>query len=371
MTLHSIAAGLPEDGVHILLAEDDDAAARVVRTILKLEGYRITLAPDGPSVLRHLEEHGPPDVLLLDWMLPGVSGLEICHYARQKWSALELPILMVTAKTDPESVYAAFDAGASDYLAKPFRGAEIRARIAAHLRTKRLVDERHRLEEHLREREKLSALGLVASGVAHDLNNPLAVISGRAQLMLRDANGPAAEDHLREILGAVDRCRRIVGDLLGFVRRQPADRTQVDVTEVVRGTLALRESDLRLAGVRVTLNAAAHLPHVAADPHQLQQVFLNIVINAQQALRDAGSALDVAVGVEEGVVVAGFRNDGPPISAEALPRIFDPFFTTKSAAEGTGLGLAVARRIVEEHGGEMRVESGPRGTTFQVRLRVA
>lgn len=359
-------------GEHILIAEDDPGAARILRQILQQIGYRVTLAEDGNAALRLLDDGEPPDLLLLDWMLPGVSGLEICHQARTRWDPLRLPILMVTAKTDPESVYAAFDAGANDYVAKPFRGAELRARIAAHLRTKRLVEERRRMEDHLRERDRLSTLGLLTSGVAHDLNNPLAVISAHAQILLRRAPDEATQGQLREILEAVERSRRIAADLLGFARRHPVERVALDVGEVVRATLAMRRRDHDARGIRAAAHVTPGLPPVTADRHQLGQVLLNIVMNAEQALRDGGSSITAAVDADaarESVTVR-LANDGPPIPPDALPHIFDPFFTTKAHDEGTGLGLAICRRIVQEHGGEITVKSGAAGTEFTIRLPV-
>ncbi|HET6763970.1 MAG TPA: response regulator [Longimicrobiaceae bacterium] len=357
----------------VLLVEDDAASARVLRSILEQAGYVVATTADGMQALEQMERE-LPDILLLDWMLPGVSGLEVCHQVRQRWNALALPILIVTAKTDPESVYAAFDAGASDYIAKPYRGAEIRARIAAHLRTKRLVDERGRMEDHLREREKLSSLGLLASGVAHDINNPLAVIYGHAQLLLRRDPDPAAEDHVHAIMQGVERCRRIVGDLLDFARGRPGRHEPVELPDLVRSTLALRERELRDTGIGVNVDLPEGLPGVLGDAHQLQQVFLNVILNAEQALRDAGRTLRISAGArapddaDGGWVTVEIFNDGPPISPEVLPRIFEPFFTTKPKDEGTGLGLAISRRIVREHGGEITAEPRPDGTAFLITL---
>jgi two-component system NtrC family sensor kinase len=360
-------------GEHILIAEDDPGAGRVLRLLLEQTGYRVTLAADGITALRLLEEQGAPDLLLLDWMLPGVSGLEICHSARQRWDALRLPILMVTAKTDPESVYAAFDAGASDYVGKPFRGAELRARIGAHLRTRRLWEERERMEGHLREREKLFTLGLLAGGVAHDLNNPLAVISAHAQVLQRRAPDPETAEQLRGILSAVDRCTRIVGDLLNFARRHPAERGPVDVAEVLRDTLGMRERHISTSGTELRVEVDDDLPRIEADAHQLQQVFLNILVNAEHALAQGGRTLRVRTQrVDEPVpsVVVELWNDGPPIPPDVLPHIFDPLFTTKPGEEGTGLGLFICRRIVREHGGWLDVRSDAEGTAFSVRLPI-
>ena len=361
-------------GEHILIAEDDPGAGRVLRLLLEQTGYRVTLAADGTTALRILDEQGAPDLLLLDWMLPGVSGLEICHSARQRWDALRLPILMVTAKTDPESVYAAFDAGASDYVGKPFRGAELRARIGAHLRTRRLWEERERMEAHLREREKLFTLGLLAGGVAHDLNNPLAVISAHAQVLQRRAPEGEAAEQVRGILGAVDRCTRIVSELLNFARRHPAERGPVDVADVLRETLGMRERQISTSGIDLRVELDDALPRVQADAHQLAQVFLNIVVNAEHALAQGGRTLRVRVArAHEPVpsVEVELWNDGPPIPADVLPQIFDPLFTPKPGEEGTGLGLFICRRIIREHGGSLDVHSGAGGTAFTVRLPLA
>jgi two-component system NtrC family sensor kinase len=282
---------------------------------------------------------------------------------------------MVTAKADAESVATAFEAGASDYITKPFLGAELRARVAAHLRIKQLIDDRRRMDEHLMEREKLSTLGLLVSGVAHDLKNPLGGISGYAQLLVEQETDPEKLVALERILSEVQRCNRIVGDLLAFARRQTSEPTLIDIGEVLTSTLELRDRHLQTRGIWPVLCLAPELPLIFADPHQLQQVFVNIIVNAEHALRERGSTLRVTAepfagergGIEDGVAIRIF-NDGPPIPKETLPRIFDPFFTTKGKEEGTGLGLAICRRIVREHGGQIYVETGAAGTTFEILL---
>jgi signal transduction histidine kinase len=367
----------PHRAARVLIAEDDPAAANVLETLLGRVGYEVSVAGDGSAALKMLDDGPPPDVLLLDWMLPEISGLEICYRVRERWDPITLPILMVTAKTDAESISAAFDAGASDYLTTPFLGAELRARIAAHLRVKQLLEERMRFEEQLMEREKLSTLGLLVSGVAHDLNNPLGGISGYAQLLLEEESQPTRLEALRQIMSEVQRCNRIVGELLSFSRRRPVEHTDVDVEAVLQSTLALRDRQIHSSGLRARVQIDPGLPHLRGDPHQLQQVFLNILVNGEQALRQGGEVIGVSAHLappasahepgREWVVVT-FFNDGPPIPAETLPRIFEPFFTTKDEDEGTGLGLSICRRIVREHGGDIDVESGMDGTMFRVRL---
>jgi signal transduction histidine kinase len=367
----------PARPARVLIAEDDASAANVLQTLLGRVGYQVGIAADGAEALRMLDEGPTPDILLLDWMLPEVSGLEICYKVRERWDALTLPVLMVTAKTDAESIAAAFEAGVSDYLTKPFLGAELRARIAAHLRIKQLLEERILIEERLAEREKLSALGLLVSGVAHDLKNPLGGISGYTQLLLEEESDAERLQSLQRIMGEVQRCNRIVNDLLSFARRVPTDREPVEVARVLHDTVELRERQLHSAASRIQIAVDTALPRVVGDAHQLQQVFLNILINAEQALRGGGEAIRVeaheappstARDMQRRWVQVSFYNDGPPIPSDVLPRIFDPFVTTKGHDEGTGLGLAICRRVVREHGGDIDVESGEEGTTFRIFL---
>jgi signal transduction histidine kinase len=369
--------GPPRGPVRILIAEDDPGSSAVLETLLSRVGYRIEQVGDGAAALRALEQGLVPDLLLLDWMLPEVSGLEVCRRVRERLDALHLPILMITAKADPASIAAAFEAGATDYLTKPFLAAELRARIAAHLRVRDLIEERRQMDEYLMEREKLSTLGLLVSGVAHDLNNPLAGISGYTQLLLEDEREPEKVTALQRVLSEVRRCNRIVSDLLSFARRQPAERMEVEVARVLQGTVELRERHLASAGIRTHVQIPPALPLVWGDRHQLQQVFLNVLLNAEQALRAGGSTVRVAVEAEDlggkpgsgaGWLRVTLANDGPPIPASVLPHIFDPFFTTKGKEEGTGLGLAICRRIVTEHGGSIEAETGEWGTRFRILL---
>lgn len=367
----------PQRPARILVTEDDGPTASLIESLLDRLGYEVSVATNATDALRMVEEGPLPDVMLVDWMLPDSTGLEICRRIRERWDELALPILVVTAKTDAESISAAFAAGASDYITKPFMGAELRARVAAQLRVKQLVEERARIDEHLMEREKLSALGLLVSGVAHDLKNPLAGISGYAQLLSAEEEDPLKLDSLERILEEVRRCDRIVSELLSFARRHPPERSTVQVGEVLRSTVELRERQLHSWGLRTRLDVAPDLPAVAGDSHQLQQVFLNILINAEQALRHGGESLQIAAGRavpssrragNAEWVALSFFNDGPAIPPEVLPRIFQPFFTTKDETEGTGLGLSICERIVREHGGEMDVESGEDGTIFRIFL---
>lgn len=244
------------------------------------------------------------------------------------------------------------------------------------------VGERRRREEQSRDlyqqllqSEKMAALGQTMSGVAHELNNPLGAILALAErLRLQGARTPLAAG-LVTLHKEAERAARIARQLLSFARKRHTTRLMVPVNDVVAETVRLREADLQRAGIRVTTTLAPDLPDVFADPHQLQQVVLNLLINAEHALlrTDGGGHVRLSTTAEStDSVRIEVQDDGPGMSAEVVGRIFDPFFTTKDVGEGTGLGLAVAQAIVAEHGGHIEVSSTPgEGARFAIVLPAA
>jgi len=241
---------------------------------------------------------------------------------------------------------------------------------------KRLDDQSRELYHQLLQAEKLASLGQTISGVAHELNNPLATILASAERLAQRPLEPALRSGVDTILGEAERAAKIVRSLLTFARKRQTTRTMVDVNEVVRSTLALRQYEQRVANIAAVEALAAGLPAVFADPYQLQQVLLNLVINAEQAMISAhGRGTLVLRSWQDGdrdVVVVEVSDDGPGVPDEVLPKIFDPFFTTKGVGHGTGLGLTVAYAIMEEHGGRLAARSLPTGgAAFQLELPAA
>jgi two-component system NtrC family sensor kinase len=261
-------------------------------------------------------------------------------------------------------------------LAQP-SGADGGIDVSAVLRDvterKRLDDQGRELYQQLLQSEKLAALGQTVSGVAHELNNPLATILASAERLAKQPVDPAIKRGLETILGEAERSARIVRNLLTFARKRHTTRAMVDVNEVVRDTLALRQYEQRSHNIAVVEALAGGLPPVFADPHQLQQVLLNLVINAEQAMLGAHGRGILVIRTwqdpEHDAVIVEVNDDGPGVPEEAAAKIFDPFFTTKSAGQGTGLGLTVACAIVQEHGGRLTVTSGAgQGASFFVEL---
>jgi len=244
---------------------------------------------------------------------------------------------------------------------------------------KRLEDQARDLYHQLLQAEKLAALGQTISGVAHELNNPLATILTWAE---RLSQRPAAQldDQTKRgpetILSESERAAKIVRNLLTFARKRHTTRAMVDVNQIVRETLALRSYEQTLANITIIEALAAGLPLAFADPHQFQQVLLNLIINAEQAMLGANGRGTLILrswhDLDGDAVILEVNDDGPGVPEDVQPRIFDPFFTTKEVGKGTGLGLTVAYAIIQEHGGRITVQSQPgEGASFFVALPVS
>ena len=232
------------------------------------------------------------------------------------------------------------------------------------------VTERAELEQRLVQTEKLSSIGLLAAGVAHEVNTPLAVISTYAQMLTRQISTDDPKSKLLEkIAKQTFRASEIVNSLLNFSRTSKTEFEEIDLNRAIRETLSLIEH--QLTGVRVEFESSPALALVRGNFGKMQQVFLNLFINARDAM-EGGGTLRVAAGIEAEHVRVTVADTGNGISTEHLPRIYDPFFTTKAARKGTGLGLAVTYGIVKEHGGSIDVSSRPgQGTVFTLEFPLA
>jgi PAS domain S-box-containing protein len=227
--------------------------------------------------------------------------------------------------------------------------------------------------EMLHQSEKLSALGELLAGISHELNNPLSVLVGQALMLRETALDDRTAARAEKIGKAADRCARIVKTFLAMARQEPSETVPVDLNAVIEGALEVTGYALRTSGIDVSLRMAKALPPVMADPDQMRQVFINLIVNAQHALQDVDGPRRLRITSSyrkptEQVVIK-VKDNGPGIPAEARTRIFEPFYTTKDIGTGTGIGLALCHRIVEAHGGTIVVESpAGEGTAFAIRL---
>jgi len=234
------------------------------------------------------------------------------------------------------------------------------------------ITDRDELERRLVQADKLSSIGLLAAGVAHEVNTPLAVISTYAQMLAKQISDNSAQSKLLEkIAKQTFRASEIVNSLLNFSRTSATELTELDLNKLVRETVGLIEHQLSNVAIRAEFDFEEPLPPVKGNNGKLQQVFLNLFLNARDAM-ERGGALSIRTWSDDATVYVEVRDTGQGIPAENLARIYDPFFTTKGARKGTGLGLSVSYGIVREHGGEIEVESQPgEGTRFQLGFPLA
>ena len=239
------------------------------------------------------------------------------------------------------------------------------------------ISDRKRMEEEMVHSSKLAAVGELASGVAHEINNPLASVAGYAEEMLdlvKEKGGLKSTDidefqeALTTILDQANRCKEIIQSLLNFARQGEFEVIPVKINDLIEKTLVLIDPEIRTFRTKIFKEMDPDLPPAETNPSQLQQVFLNIIKNALDAM-DSGGELSIATQARNGIIQIKFRDDGKGIPPENIGKIFNPFFTTKPTGSGTGLGLSICYRIMDKLKGSIEVESQPgHGSTFVVNV---
>jgi two-component system NtrC family sensor kinase len=379
---------LPEPfrDARILIVDDERSMVRLLEELLAHAGYRALRSTTDPRQVLHLCGEFQPDLILLDLRMPNLDGVQVLRGLKTRRAEAYLPVLVLTADVSRESKRAALEAGASDFVTKPFEQIELLLRVRNLIEMRFLHKDLRRqnddLETQIQERthqlleaEKLATMGNLLAGVAHELNSPLSVILGQVGLFATSGVDPKARARIKDIGEAAERCVRIVRSFLTMARRHPPERGHVSLNHLLRDAVELLAFELRIANVEVSFDLQKDLPLVWADAHQLKQVVVNLITNARQAVQDAAPPRRLCLRTRRDAPDQRVRievaDSGPGVPGEIRARVFDPFFTTKPDGEGTGLGLALARGIVEGHGGAIAIESSPgEGARFVIELPV-
>ncbi len=242
--------------------------------------------------------------------------------------------------------------------------------VTHYVQMERDITEELRLRSQLIHSERLSAVGQLVSGVAHELNNPLQSILGFTELLIDAEERPELRRDLEQVRSEAIRAGKIVRNLLAFVRRSSSERTMVGINDIVKTTISLRSYEFGSANIRLYESYGEGLPSVVINPEEIQQVILNLILNAEQAMRTAhrGGTLTVTTKLVDEMVTIEIQDDGPGVPPALAGRVFEPFFSTKEVGEGTGLGLSIAMGIAEAHGGALTLVPTEKGACFRLSL---
>ncbi len=348
----------------LLIAEDNpDVRGFLVRSLK--QQFAIVEASDGTQALKLAQERIPA-LILSDLMMPGLDGIELCKALKASPETVGIPFILLTARADLEGKLAGLRAGADDYVIKPFHLEEIKARLRVQLRLKSLA-------ENLAQNEKLAALGVLVAGVAHEIRNPLNGIIN-ALVPLRTVLGDASKETselLEMAISSAGRLDQISLQLLQQARVGEGIRAEVDVASNVALAVQLLSYKIQQGPKLVSDIPQGERIRVVGEPGALNQVWINLIDNAIQAAGPSGE-VRVRVHCVDHLAKVEVVDNGPGIQPQVIKKIFDPFFTTRQVGSGTGLGLALARDIIQKHGGNITVHSKPgSGAHFKVTLPAA
>lgn len=357
--------------IRLLLLEDNEDDAWLLEHEISEAGIpAVFKIVETESDYRREIESFHPDLIISDFTIPGFGGGEALQISREK--RIETPFIYVSGSIGEERAIEALKSGATDYVLKD-RLARFVPAIQRALREIQDREESRRLQAELLHAAKMASIGLLTGGLAHELNNPLTSILGRVEMLLfKNPPGTPLHGDLSVIARQTERCARLIKSLLAFVRKGDRRLIPIDVNTLVLEVLALKTFDLCRSNIELLTDLAEDLPAVNANPDHLQQVLLNLLNNAEQALDKAAGSVRVKTRLENGRILITVADTGPGIAPEHLSRVFEPFFTTKEPGKETGLGLSISERIIKTLGGSLTVASAPgSGACFTVNLPAA
>ncbi len=378
--------------MRLLVAEDDLTTRLVMSRTLEKWGYEVEVVDNGEAALAVLTGDDPPRVAILDWMMPKCDGVAVCQGLQTVEGPLIYTILL-TAKNQTEDLVYALENGAHDFHTKPVNTAVLRSRIEVG---RRLIESDDKLQQYANHMERLAEerakalvhsdrlamLGTLSAGIAHEIKNPVTFISCSAEIIASrwptlancvaacTAANPVDEADIKKALNDINACLKhidegarrvteIVKTMKGFSRRSEEGLKPVNLNDCVHNALELCHNAMHRVNVEADL--AEKLSEFSGNPQQIEQVLVNLFVNARDAMEPEGGTLAVTTRALPSAVGIVVEDSGTGIPAPVLERIWDPFFTTKDAEKGTGLGMSISKGIVEEHGGSIAVSNRDEG----------
>jgi signal transduction histidine kinase len=333
----------------ILIADDDAAISNLLSEVLRLNGYATETAGDGEEVLTKVDSCRP-DLILLDVMMPGKDGYEVLRILQANEKTKDIPVIMVTGRADIPDRVAGLRLGAGDYLTKPFSNEELMARIRVHLRSRKGLEERIKIE-------KLMALSTVVDGLAHEVRNPLTIIGGFARVILKKTDSEDPRYHYAAAISQqVTRLERMIEDIHLLKGLTLERNTVLQVNGLVRQVLQSMSGKLTANNISLSLNLDPGETKLLVDAPHFRTGIRNLVQNAVDAMAEGGK-LSVTTRRDAGRYYIHIVDTGVGIKEEDLRYVFDPFYSSKM--EGTGLGLTLALKVFQGHGGDIFMRSTP------------
>jgi len=367
--------------IRLLLVDDEDNFRQTLAKRLAKKGIPPEQAENGEKALSILEKK-KMDVVVLDVKMPGMDGIEVLRHIKKKHPRTE--VIFLTGHAATQDGVDGIKRGAFDYLSKPLEFEHLLSKIkqaydkvAREEEKLREAEFRKKMEEQMITTERLASLGTLAAGVAHEINNPLAIINesaGWLKLIINKeemAQMPRKQDFetaLNKIEKGVDRARRITHQLLGFAKKDDSVLVEVNLSELADEAIQLANREMANKEIEIIRETAPNTGTIWSDPYKLRQVLINLINNAIYAT-ESGGKITIMLEAVNGEINLTVQDNGQGIPKENLDKIFEPFFSTKSPGKGTGLGLFVTRGIIEKLCGTIQVESQlGRGTRFYIKL---
>ncbi len=395
----------------IILAEDSPSDRYIIESILKEINFKVKSFDNGKDAFNAIYNSNEPVISILDWNMPEMDGVTVCQNLFNEPPKQPYYNIIVTAKTLEKHIDEALDMGANDFIEKPIKSFELKARIKAGLRilsitelqiksNSRLLDYTTRVEQIAQERaqqlvhaERLSSLGVLSAGLAHEINNPVSFISVNIEtleentgvlksIIDREKSSPtdiersklfldSIPDILSEMKSGISRIREIINGLKTYARSDSGNKTIFNINDCIYSAIKLCKNKLRY---NISLDLNLNESHsIFASFTEIEQIIINLLINASDAIESCkeNGTISISTFTKNNNVVIEVKDDGPGIPEDKLSKIFTPFFTTKEVGKGTGLGLSISQNIIKSNNGDLLAENNySGGANFKIILPI-